>query len=142
MPIIEIAENQAVQRCACCGRCRGLGPDDLRPTDEAGDVLALPACSCGSVEFLIGAPKDEPEHPAPGSFGHRHRLVVDALVDAVRLRAKGELGSSLGTVVADRIGPKELGKWFPDGLRVESEESAPDGPGQTTATTNHGGRND
>jgi len=119
MPIIEITESQLVQRCEACSKTRGLGLDDLHPTDEGGTVLAIPACPCGAVEFIMGAPDDEPEHPAPGSFGHRHRLVVNALVDTVRRRAKGEAGGPLDTAVTQHIGRSDLSKWFPDGVRLE-----------------------
>lgn len=126
MPIIEITDSEAVRRCAVCGESCGLVIDEMRPTDEAGSILALPACPCGAVEFIIGAPEDEPEHPAEGSFGHRHRIVVDALVDVARRRAKGEVGGTLRAVVAERIGRNDLSKWFPDGLRLEANESTSD----------------
>jgi len=131
MPIIEITDSHAVQRCACCGHRRELAVGDLLPTDERGTVLTLPACPCGAVEFLIGTPEDEPEYPAPGSFGHQHRLVVNALVDAVRHGGDDGEANSLRTVVAERIGQKAIGDWFPDGLRLEPSESISDVPERT-----------
>lgn len=128
MPIIEITDTHAVQRCASCDQCRELTVDDLRPTEGDEAILSLPTCPCGALEFLIGATDDEPEYPAPGTFGHQHRLVVNALVHVATHRADDGDASSLGNIVAERIGAKALGEWFPHGLRLQPRETTSDAP--------------
>lgn len=82
MPIIELVDNQLVQQCAMCSATRRLDADGL-PTEYGARILALPACTCGAVESLIHSPQDEPPYPQPGSVGHQHRVLVDAVIDAV-----------------------------------------------------------
>lgn len=82
MPIIELYPDRVVQRCALCGRTREVARAELRPASE-GRLELLP-CDCGAVETLFRSPPDEPPHPVPGSFGHLHRLRVDALFEGGR----------------------------------------------------------
>lgn len=120
MPILEISNDDVIQRCAVCDSRNELSASDLTPTGETDapstGIVALPACRCGAVEFLVRAPKDEPPHPAPGSFGHRHRVLVDAIVDSITSQAgHDELGafalrvrSRLRAASTDDLFPREL----------------------------------
>lgn len=128
MPILDVTNTHLTQRCATCEGVRELGFRDLTPTNDEGDVLALPACSCGSVEFLVGASPDEPPHPSPGSFGHRHRLVVDALVALVREATEEDDELPIADALSEQLGDDAVQKWFPEGLKLEPRKPAPDGP--------------
>lgn len=106
MPILQITNDDVIQRCAVCDSRNELSASDLTPTGEPGapsGIVALPACRCGAVEFLVRAPKDEPPHPAPGSFGHRHRVLVDAVVDAIATEASDDDSGSFALRVRSRI---------------------------------------
>src|SRR5687767_1026316 len=76
MPILEVTDTDIRQHCAHCERERGLKLDDLQVGVARGQqidprLIPLPPCpSCGTVEFLIRSADAEPEHPAPGTFGH------------------------------------------------------------------------
>ncbi len=82
MPIAEIFANEIVQQCAACNATRRLDARELQ-AEEPAAILALPPCTCGAVESLIHSPEGEPPHPMPGSFGHHHRVIVDALLDVL-----------------------------------------------------------
>lgn len=139
MAIEELSGTQLLQRCAACGSLNQLALDAL----EAGvareglvdaGVVPLPACAtCGAREFLIRADDDEPEHPAPGSVGHLHRLLVgevhaelvakDRLVAPLREQQK-----LLSSKFVRRRSAAELREWFPDGLKLRppvEERAAP-----------------
>jgi len=128
MPILEVTNTHLTQRCATCEGLRELGFRELTPTSDEGDVLALPACSCGSVEFLVGAPQDEPPHPSPGSFGHLHRLVVDTLVALVREAMEDDEELPIADAVSQQLGQEAVQMWFPDGVSLEPRKPATDDP--------------
>lgn len=124
MPILEITDTHVVQHCAGCSTTRELPLQGLFSMEDSqsleNGVLSLPACVCGSTEFLIRAPDDEPPHPAPGSTGHLHRMVVDALVDEVRERLKGDRTTKRFVVaMSARIGSEVASRWFPGGIKIE-----------------------
>lgn len=128
MPILEITDTHVTQRCASCEARRELPIEALVPAEDSqpleNGVLTLPACTCGATEFLIRAPQNEPPHPAPGSLGHLHRMVVDALVDEVKERLKdGRMPRSLEVVTKARFGAEAVQRWFPRGLKVEVLEN-------------------
>ena len=131
MPILEVSKTFLVQRCATCEGQRELVLSDLSPTTEEGSVLSLPACACGAVEFLIGAPPDDPEHPCPGSCGHLHRLVVNALVAVLR-EAANDTELELADAVSRQMPQGAVQKWFPEGLKLEPSVPTPDEPELTT----------
>ena len=85
MSIHEMTSTEVVQRCGRCAAENRIALDTLEvgvARDEQTDasVVPLPACpTCRSTEFLLRSPNDEPAHPAPGSFGHLHRLLVDEM---------------------------------------------------------------
>ncbi len=138
MPIIEIKEDHVHQRCAKCSAERDIDVGTLAQAAEAGlletGVLRMPACPCGSTEFLIRAPDDEPPHPSLGSFGHLHRMAVDALVDGLKARAKGgHSGASLARAVETELGAPLVEKWFSQGLITEPRDSARKGQPSTVS---------
>ncbi|HEU4407114.1 MAG TPA: hypothetical protein VFS43_17730 [Polyangiaceae bacterium] len=131
----ELSATELVQACVVCGAQNrlplatlrvGLGEGEERRTS----TVALPPCaSCGASEFLLRSPEGEPPHPAPGSPGHLHRLLVDHLYGRLAL-AEGGDGGGPGR---PRPGPsdEELRRWFPGGLRMppsKAEALRPTGP--------------
>jgi hypothetical protein len=129
MPIHSINDTHVTQRCASCAAQRDLPLEGLTPAEDDstldGGVLGLPPCACGSVEYLIRAPVGEPPHPALGSLGHLHRLVVDALVDEVKERRKGgRKAKPFAAAMKTRLGSDALSQWFPRGLKVELQPQA------------------
>ena len=126
MTIRELNTDSLKQECAKCGAIRDIdfaeiavGVEREGQVDDA--IVPLPPCSnCGATEYLIRSPKDEPQHPSPGSFGHRHRLLTDKL--HARLVAQGKLADGFSTGNAPTTkepGDAELSKWFKDGLKLE-----------------------
>lgn len=121
MPILTFHDDQLTQRCAACGAERDLAADALANRDDVPPgVLALPACPCGAREFLVRSPANEPPHPQPGSFGHRHRLLVDALAAALgRPPAAKASRRALADAVRAELGEEAATSHFSDGLRSE-----------------------
>jgi DNA-directed RNA polymerase subunit RPC12/RpoP len=85
MAIQEITSTELVQRCAKCDRENRIALANLEVGVERDDqvedsVVPLPECpTCRSREFLLRSPASEQAHPAQGSSGHLHRLIVDEL---------------------------------------------------------------
>lgn len=138
MPIVAIAKNEVRQRCVACTSERALPRADLKDpalADGLPAVLRLPPCGCGGVEYLLHAPPDEPEHPSPGSHGHLHRLLVDALLEVL---TRPDDDAQLDEAVAAALGPTLVARWFPDGLLANRHSTAPEGaplPNDTTKDT-------
>lgn len=123
MPIIAIEEDSLRQRCALCETERLLTLDELPPHEAIPEgMLVLPACGCGAVEHLIQAPAGEPEHPEPGSFGHLHRLLVEALVEEARApkQRAARVDRALRSRIEARIPSAQRERWFSNGLRSEA----------------------
>lgn len=128
MAIREILDAEFEQECEVCGAVRRIPEDDVTVGIEQDGqldpkVVALPACSnCGSREFLIRSADDEPEHPSPGSFGHRHRLMVDVL--HTRLVKRGRVAEGIDPTKAQgrERSAEELERWFKGRLRVRRED--------------------
>ncbi|RKH04354.1 hypothetical protein [Corallococcus carmarthensis] len=129
MALLEIAETHVLQRCARCDSTNRSALDSLevgvarRENVDDGLVQLPPCASCRSSEFLIRAAEGEPEHPAPGSFGHLHRLLVGhlhaELVQRGRLhRALKPKGGSAPQVVTHPLSQEARERWFPQGLRI------------------------
>ncbi|WP_434345744.1 hypothetical protein ACN6A1_27850 [Myxococcus virescens] len=129
MAIHEVTADDVLQRCARCGSGNRLSLDTLevgvaRREDVDDGLVQLPPCpACRSTEFLIRAPEGEPEHPAPGSFGHLHRLLVGHL--HAELVQRGRLhtvlkpkGGGAGRVVVRPLPQEARERWFPQGLRI------------------------
>lgn len=123
MPIREIHDRDLEQECIACGRSNMYGFDAITAGiahEERVDpnIIRLPVCGhCGAQEFLIRSPSKD-EHPAPGSYGHLHRLLVDEL--HARLVNAGRLE---GAIDAENIprhepNPEILRRYFPERLRL------------------------
>lgn len=130
MSIHEMTSTEVVQRCGKCAAENRIALDTLEvgvARDEQTDatVVPLPACpKCSSTEFLLRSPNDEPAHPAPGSFGHLHRLLVDEMHAELVKRKKviPLLKDNQGRVdpkLAKPVAAEELARWFPQGLKIE-----------------------
>jgi len=130
MSIHEMTSTEVVQRCGKCAAENRIALDTLEvgvARDEQTDasVVPLPACpKCRSTEFLLRSPNDEPAHPAPGSFGHLHRLLVDEMHAELVKRKKviPLLKDNQGRVdpkLAKPVAAEELARWFPQGLKIE-----------------------
>ena len=118
MPILKILEDELTQCCAACGVERDLPADALADRKDAEPgIVALPACECGAREFLVSSPAGEPPHPQPGSFGHRHRLLVDALVGVLARPTAAKAGRrSLAAAVCAELGEEAVTQHFAAGL--------------------------
>jgi len=130
MAIHEVTAEDVLQRCARCGSGNRLALDSLevglaRREDADDSLVQLPPCpTCRSSEFLIRAAEAAPEHPAPGSFGHLHQLLVGhlhaELVQRGRLHpALKRKGGGDSQVVVRPLSQEALERWFPQGLRIE-----------------------
>ena len=137
MPIVQVSTDHLRQLCTVCQQRRDVPFDSLSFTGEPDGpdtgILAIPPCGCGATEFLVRAPQDEPEHPLPGSYGHLHRLMVDALIDALRDRSATPATDVLAAV-NDNLTAEALETWFPSGLQIEplaASNNAEDGDSPT-----------
>ena len=133
MSIHEMNATEVLQRCGKCAAENRIVLDSLEvgvarddQTDAA--VVSLPACpTCRSTEFLLRSPDDEPAHPAPGSFGHLHRMLVDEVHAELVKRKKviGALKDKQGRVdatIARPVSPEDVQQWFSKGLKIELRE--------------------
>jgi hypothetical protein len=141
MAIQEVSENELLQRCAKCSSLNSIVLGSLvvgveRAGQADGRLVLLPPCpSCGSSEFLIRTPAEEPEPPAPGSFNHLHHLLVDHV--HAQLVRQGRVIPSLQSLpveslISRTIAGGALERWFPSGLKlVVPEEPRERPPSQT-----------
>lgn len=137
MALNEITDVDVRLRCGRCsvdtrvaittlvvGVVRNGTPDER--------VIALPACAtCASNEFLMRTPDDDPAYPAPGSYGHLHRMLVDHLHADLINRDKmiTEVRTKIGTNKAAFIRPLTadlIARWFPAGLKIDPRASEAD----------------
>ena len=125
MTIQEIHDDSIDQQCEFCKTFRQLNFTQMTVGEGCADrlnsrIICLPLCeNCQTVEYLVCSSEDEPEHPSPGSFGHRHRLLVDVLRD--RLIQSGQVveGLELDEDKVQEPTQQEIDRWFEDGLRLE-----------------------
>lgn len=123
MPIREIRTDDLDQECAKCGAVRALALSSLavgivRDTQVNSKVIPLPACAtCGATEFLVRSPTGE-DHPSQGSYGHKHKLLVDTL--HAKLVKGGRLAQGLTPETAPIKEPPAavMDRWFKDGLKL------------------------
>jgi hypothetical protein len=136
MAIYELNSTALVQRCGKCAAENKVALDTLTvgvARDEQTDALVvpLPPCpACKSSEFLIRSADGEPTHPAPGSFGHLHRLLVDQVHAELvkRKRVLPSLKDKHGAVrggVGKPVAATELKRWFPSGMKIAVREAEP-----------------
>lgn len=123
MALYEVTDHDVLQRCARCAREQRIRLEDLAVGVADGDknesrILALPACpACKSREFLICSAENEPAHPAPGTFGDLHRLLVDHL--HAELVQRGQVIDAIGDrIVARPVAPEVLRARFPHGMKI------------------------
>jgi hypothetical protein len=129
MAIYEVTSTEVVQRCGKCNAenripVTGIEVGIAHEAQTDARTIPLPACpTCGSSEFLIRSPDDEPEYPAPGTFGHLHRMLVDDLhAELVKAdKVIPALLDSLGHADPTLARPVEQAardRWFPSGMKV------------------------
>jgi len=124
MPIRELRTNDLDQECAKCGTVVAVPVNAIvagvsRDGQTNPNVIALPVCAaCGATEFLLRSPVGE-EHPSQGSYGHKHRLLVDML--HARLVQRGRLAEGLKPAEVPTKEPPAavIDRWFKNGLRLE-----------------------
>jgi hypothetical protein len=131
MSIHELNATEVFQRCGKCAAENRIALDSLevgvaRDDQTDASVVPLPACpTCRSTEFLLRSPDDEPAHPAPGSFGHLHRMLVDEVHAELVKRKKviPPLKDQQGRVdakLAKPVAAEDVARWFPQGLKIEA----------------------
>jgi hypothetical protein len=130
MAIFEVTATEVVQVCAKCDAenriaAAGLEVGVARDSQTDPRTVPLPACpTCGSREFLIREADGEPEHPAQGSFGHLHRMLVNHLhaelvrADRVLPAFRDERGRADQTI-ARPIPQAKRDRWFQRGMRID-----------------------
>jgi len=124
MPIREIRTDDLDQECAKCGAINTVADGDIaagvvRESNTNTNLVALPVCPvCGSAEFLLRSPDQEDEYPSQGSYGHKHKLLVDKL--HAKLVGKGRVANGLnaGDVPTKEPPAAVMDKWFSDGLKL------------------------
>jgi hypothetical protein len=131
MSIHELNATEVLQRCGKCAAENRIVLDSLevgvaRDDQTDASVVPLPACpTCRSTEFLLRSPIDEPAHPAPGSFGHLHRMLVDEVHAELvkRKRVIPLLKDQQGRVdakLAKPVAAEDVARWFPRGMKIEA----------------------
>jgi hypothetical protein len=125
MPVRELFTDHIEQECIACDHVHEVAFTTLRvgvervPRFSSSNLIQLPPCPvCGAVEFLAKSLDDEPSHPSPGSYGHRHKLLVNKLYG--QLVRAGGLHSDLEPTMLLSQEPTDetMQQWFPNGLRL------------------------
>ena len=123
MPVREIREDDLDQECSKCGTVVTVAINNVeagivRESQVNPHVVAMPVCAvCGSAEFLLRSPDDE-EHPSQGSFGHKHKLLVDKLHAKLVQRGRVANGLNAAEVPTKEPPAAVMDKWFTDGLKL------------------------
>lgn len=126
MAIQELTDTELVQRCAKCdGENRivlaSLEVGVEREGQVEDSIVPLPECpTCHSREFLLRSPVEEQEHPAQGSAGHLHRLLVDELhAELVKKgRVVAKLKDKKDKVFTRPIAVEAKQRFFDKGLKL------------------------
>ena len=124
MTIKEINEESIEQTCDVCGHVRTSNLEDLTIGVETEgennpNVVPMPPCeSCGATEFLIPSKEDAPDHPSPGSIGHRHAMLVDVVHERLVTRGRVIAGVETNKLKKKKRSKEELDRWFAEGLRL------------------------
>jgi hypothetical protein len=116
--IESIEGTRASARCAVCEQAREVDLAGLvvQLLDEATALVALPACACGAVEFVVRA--SAREHPSPGSRSHLHQLLVDHLHAELVERKQLAPGSDDAAKLCVPLSKEERERWFSKGLSL------------------------
>ena len=129
MPIREIRADDLDQECIKCGRVvavplTAIAAGVSREGQVNPNVVAMPICAaCGSAEFLLRSPYGE-EHPSQGSYGHKHKLLVDKLHAELVQRGRVAEGLKPEDVPTKEPPTAVMDKWFKNGLRLEPSPTA------------------
>jgi hypothetical protein len=118
--IEAVHENHVRVRCAHCDEVRDHAFADLHVAvlSTTSATVALPACTCGSVEYLIRTPRPAPADLASAS--HRHHLLVDHLhAELVRAKRVARTNHD-ATEVCPPVPEEVLAHWFPPGLSLRA----------------------
>ena len=126
MAIQEITDLEIVQRCAGCDRENRVALANLAVGVEHAEqvedgVVSLPECpTCRSREFLVRSPASEQAHPAQGSSGHLHRLMVDELHSQLvkKGRVVEPLVGKVAQIVTKPIATEVRARFFDTGLKL------------------------
>ena len=126
MAIQEITDTEIVQRCAVCDRENRVALANLAVGVEHAEqvedgVVPLPECpTCRSREFLVRSPASEQAHPAQGSSGHLHRLMVDELHSQLvkKGRVVARLKDKTAEVFTRPIANEAKQRFFDKGLKL------------------------
>jgi hypothetical protein len=123
MPIRELRDTDIDQECAKCGTVRTLPLSAVevgivRDNQANSKIVPLPPCAgCGATEFLVRSPDGE-EYPAPGNYGHLHRLLVDELHTRLVKTNRVANGIDARTVATKEPTAETMGRYFPGGLKL------------------------
>jgi hypothetical protein len=126
MAIQEITSTELVQRCAVCDRENRVALANLAVGVEHAEqvedgVVPLPECpTCRAREFLVRSPASEQAHPAQGSSGHLHRLMVDELHSQLvkKGRVVAKLRDKADKVFTRPIAVEAKQRFFGKGLKL------------------------
>lgn len=124
MPIRELFADRIEQECIACGDVHDVlftafTVGVKRETQINAKLMQLPACPvCGAVEFLATSPDDDPDHPSPGSFGHKHKLLVDKLNGQMVRDGRYLSGLDPATLLNKEPSDATLQQWFPGGRQL------------------------
>ena len=141
MTIREITDDTIVQTCEACGKTRtveltALSIGVVHENHINDSVVPMPACSqCGATEYLIPSEQDAPEHPSPGSFGHRHAILVDVLHERLAQRGRVAKGLDVSKLKKKKRTEQEINSWFKDGLKL-AEPVSPESSNDKKTKTN------
>ena len=123
MPIRELRNADLDQECAKCGVVVTIPVNAIvagvsRDGQTNANVIAMPVCAtCGAAEFLLRSPVGE-EHPSQGSFGHKHKLLVDTLHARLVKANRVANGIDAKTVPLKEPSPETIGRYFSAGLKL------------------------
>jgi hypothetical protein len=123
MAIREIRTSDFEQECAKCGGVRAVPFSNVevgvvRDTQANSKIIPLPACAtCGATEFLMRSP-DAVVHPAPGSYGHMHSVLVDELHAKLVKANRVANGIDSKTLTLKEPSAETIGWYFPGGLKL------------------------
>lgn len=122
--IESMSDDRIDVRCGECNEPRGvrLQAIDVRTLSSATAVVALPPCACGAVEFLVRAPRPEPEDQ--GGKTHRHQLLVDHLHATLARQGRFTRDSKDAEKVCPAVPDDVLARWFPKGLTLDGGDAS------------------